>query len=306
MSLPRVSVILPVYNRAATIRRCVDSVRAQTVSDWELVVVDDASSDGTTAIIAGYHDPRIRILRHEQNRGAAAARNTALRDARCEFLAWIDSDDEWLPDKLAQQLALLERTGADACACDYFMSTAGHEHPVRIPASADWRRTLHTECRLAAGSTLLVRRACVEKIGLLDESLRSHEDWDWCLRLAKHFRLTVVPELLARIHYAGPRDPRVAAECDRAFFEKHTAEFGSFGVAHLRYVRALHHGRNVVAAFSAGEFRLGLQALGRTLAAKPLLPPTRYLAFALSFVDGLIGTRLIAAAERMRSRLQSR
>jgi len=304
MNPPRVSIILPVFNRAATIRRCVDSVRSQTLPDWELVAVDDASSDGSAAIIAAYGDARIRILRHERNRGAAAARNTAMRDARGEYLAWIDSDDEWLPDKLAQQLALLAATGAEACACDYFMSTAGHEHPVRIPTSEDWRRTLHTECRLAAGSTLLVRRACLEKIGLLDEALRSHEDWDWCLRLTQHFRLVVVPELLARIHYGGPRDPRVAAECDRAFFEKNVAEFAHYGPAHLRQVRGLHHARNVVAAFSVGEFRLGARALGRALAAKPLLPPARYLAFVLSFLDGLCGTRLIAAAERLRSRWQ--
>lgn len=306
MRAPLVSVILPVFDRAATITRCVDSVRAQTVSDWELVAVDDASFDDTATIIAGYHDPRIRILRHEQNRGAAAARNTAMRDARGEFLAWIDSDDEWLPEKLAQQIALLQRTGADACACDYFMVTAGHEHPVRIPASADWRRTLHAECRLAAGSTLVVRRACLEKVGLLDEALRSHEDWDWCLRLAKHSRLVIAPELLARIHYAGPRDPHTAAECDRRFFAKHRDEFASFGEAHLRDVQALHHARNVVAAFSGGEFRLGAQALRRALATKTFLPPTRYLAFALSFLDGLCGTQLIAAAERFRSRLQPR
>jgi glycosyltransferase involved in cell wall biosynthesis len=303
MNPPRVSVILPVFNRAATIRRCVDSIRAQTLSDWEIVAVDDASSDESAAMIASYGDARIRILRHERNRGAAAARNTAMREARGEFVAWIDSDDEWLPAKLTRQLAQLAETSADACACDYFMATAGHEHAVRIGTSDDWRRTLHTECRLAAGSTLLVRRACLEKIGALDEALRSHEDWDWCLRLARHFRLTIVPEVLARIHYAGPRDPRVAAECDRAFFAKHTAEFAHYGAAHARRVEALHHGRNVVAAFSAGEVRLGAQALARTLKVQPLLPLARYLAFALSFLDGLLGTRLIAAAERVRSRL---
>jgi glycosyltransferase involved in cell wall biosynthesis len=226
-----------------------------------------------------------------------------MREARGEFVAWIDSDDEWQPAKLARQCELLAGSGADACACDYFMATAGHEHAVRIGTSDDWRRTLHTECRLAAGSTLLVRRACVGKVGPLDEALRSHEDWDWCLRFTQHFRLAIVPEVLARIHYAGPRDPRVAAECDRAFFEKHRAEFGAYGPAHARRVEALHHARNVVAAFSAGEFRLGVEALGRTLKVQPLLSPTRYLAFALSLLDGLLGTRLIAAAERVRSRL---
>lgn len=303
MKPPRVSVILPVFNRAATIRRCVDSVRAQTLADWELVVVDDASSDESAAIITSDGDARIRLLRHERNRGAAAARNTAMREAHGEYVAWIDSDDEWMPEKLARQLALLDAGHADACACDYVMATAGHEHAVRIGTSDDWRRSLHTECRLAAGSTLFVRRACLEKVGPLDEALRSHEDWDWCLRLTQHYRLVIAPEPLARIHYAGPRDPRVAAECDRVFFTKHSAEFAHYGAAHVRRVEALHHGRNVVAAFSAGEFRFGVQELAQTLKVQPLLPPTRYLAFALSFLDGLLGTRLIAAAERVRSRL---
>lgn len=303
MNQPRVSIILPVFNRAATIRRCLDSVRAQTFSDWELVVVDDASSDDSVAVIEAYGDARFRVIRHEKNRGAAGARNTAMREAHGEFVAWIDSDDEWLPEKLAKQMALLDESHADICGCDYFMHTAGREHPVHIPPSDDWRRTLHFECRLAAGSTIVVRRACIEKVGLLDELLRSHEDWDWCLRLAKHFRIVMVPETLARIHYAGPRDPRVVAECDRVFFEKHRDEFASFGPEHLRLVQALHHSRNAVAALSAGEIRLGAQAVVQALAAKPLLPPTRYAAFALAFIDGLIGTRLIAWAERVRSSL---
>lgn len=303
MSTPRVSVILPVFNRAAIVRRCLDSVRAQTFSDWELLAVDDASSDHSVDVIAALGDPRIRILRHETNRGAAAARNTAMREARGEFVAWIDSDDEWLPEKLARQVALLDASGAGLGGCDYFMLTAGREHPVRLPRTDDWRRELHFECRLAAGTTLVVRRSCIDAAGLLDEALRSHEDWDWCLRLTKHARLVIVPELLARIHYAGPRDPRVVAECDRAFVAKHRGEFAAFGPEHERLVLALHHSRNVVAAFSAGEFRLGAAALREALAAKPLLPATRYAAFALSFVDGLLGTRFIAWAERVRSAL---
>jgi len=301
---PRISVILPVFNRAATIRRCLDSVRSQTFSDWELVAVDDASSDDSAAVIESYGDARFRVIRHEKNRGAAGARNTAMREARGQFVAWIDSDDEWLPEKLARQMALLDASQADVCGCDYFMHTAGHEHPVRIPPSDDWRRTLHFECRLAAGSTIVVRRACLEEVGLLDEVLRSHEDWDWLLRLAKQYRFVIVPELLARIHYAGPRDPRVVAEGDRVFFEKHRAEFASFGAAHLRLIESLHHSRNAVAAFSAGEIRLGARALAQALAAKPFLPPTRYAAFVFSFMDGLLGTNLIAWAERMRSTLR--
>ena len=92
--MPLVSVILPFYNRATTLERCVQSVRAQSYSNWELIAVDDGSSDGSREIVERYADSRIRLLRHETNRGAAAARDTAIRQTRGVFLALIDSDDE--------------------------------------------------------------------------------------------------------------------------------------------------------------------------------------------------------------------
>ena len=115
----KVSILLPIYNREKTLPRCLESIRAQTFTEWELIAVDDGSSDGSADLVAG--DARFRLLRHEKNRGASAARNTALAAAQGEFVALIDSDDEWLPAKLERQLAHLTARGADGCGCEYWM-----------------------------------------------------------------------------------------------------------------------------------------------------------------------------------------
>ena len=115
---PRVSIITPSYNSAETIDATLASVRAQTFADWEMLVVDDCSTDDSAARVAAVAtlDPRIRLLRQAKNGGPAAARNRALAEARGDFVAFLDADDLWLPEKLARQLAFMLRTG---CALSY-------------------------------------------------------------------------------------------------------------------------------------------------------------------------------------------
>ena len=155
--MPKVSVILPFYNRAATLPRCLDSVRAQTFTDWEMVAVDDCSRDDSAAVIERYGDPRIRVLRHERNRGAGPARDTAMANARGEWFALIDSDDEWLPGKLAAQMAALERDGRSRLSCGIAPQTRkgkgrGSRNP-RLPAAAPILRSIPTT-RSRHGSTV--------------------------------------------------------------------------------------------------------------------------------------------------------
>ncbi len=101
---PMVSVIIPTYNRAHVLGRAIRSVLDQTYQDFELIVVDDGSSDHTGEVVATFADPRIHYLRHEKNRGAAAARNTAIKTAQGEYIASLDSHDEWLPEKLLGEI----------------------------------------------------------------------------------------------------------------------------------------------------------------------------------------------------------
>ena len=103
---PQVSVVIPTYNRAHILGRAIDSVLQQTHRDLELIIVDDGSSDGTAALVRGIEDPRVRYV-HQQNRGVSAARNRGIAEARAEWLAFLDSDDEWLPQKLERQFSAL-------------------------------------------------------------------------------------------------------------------------------------------------------------------------------------------------------
>ena len=117
-SMVELSVVIPVYNREGSILRAIDSVRGQTFADFELIVVDDGSTDRTVAtIVSGCKEPRLRLLRHATNQGAAAARNTGILNARGEWIAFLDSDDEWAADKLLRQVEALSSAAPMTLAC---------------------------------------------------------------------------------------------------------------------------------------------------------------------------------------------
>ena len=114
-----VSVITPMYNAEKLIAKTIESVQAQTYQNWEMVIVDDVSTDGGSKIVGEYAqaDSRIRYLRHESNQGVSKTRNTALQNARGQYVAFLDSDDLWKPDKLEKQLAFMKEQGASFCYC---------------------------------------------------------------------------------------------------------------------------------------------------------------------------------------------
>ena len=161
MSAPLLTVVMPAYNAERYIAESIDSVITQTIEDWELIVVDDGSTDATKDIIARYQkrDPRIRLLTTPTNAGPAHARNIGLDHARGDLIAFIDSDDIWYPEKTAKQLAAMERVHADICYTAYIRQRDGHDTAtvVRVPASVTYRSML---CRnMIACSTAIVRRA---------------------------------------------------------------------------------------------------------------------------------------------------
>jgi hypothetical protein len=121
----RVSVIVPLYNKARFVQRSLDSIRAQTWTDFELLVVDDGSTDESAEVVAGYTEPRLRLIR-QANAGPGAARNRGLAEARGEYVAFLDADDEWLPEFLARSLACLERHGTACSASGYRLYPGGH------------------------------------------------------------------------------------------------------------------------------------------------------------------------------------
>src|SRR4030095_982853 len=106
--MPKVSVIIPTHNRAEFLRSAITSILNQTFQDFEIIIIDDASKDHTREIIAHFNDARIKVIHNQVSEGAAGARNIGIRNSTCEYIAFLDDDDEWLPEKLQMQICLLD------------------------------------------------------------------------------------------------------------------------------------------------------------------------------------------------------
>jgi glycosyltransferase involved in cell wall biosynthesis len=209
---PAVSVVLPTYNRETSIRTAVNSVLGQTFVDLELIVVDDCSNDGTVAVLETIDDPRLRVIRHARNAGGSAARNTGLAAARGPWVAFQDSDDEWLAAKLERQMQRLSGLGQGwvGCYCGMLVvnaplnpSAASDRRPsVRyVPSGRGPRPEGDMLERLLAQSlistqTLVARREALEAIGGFDPEMPALQDWDCVLRLARLGRIALVDEPL--------------------------------------------------------------------------------------------------------------
>jgi glycosyltransferase involved in cell wall biosynthesis len=195
--VPRVSVIIPTYNRAAMVTEAVASVAAQTYRDLEILVVDDGSTDGTGAALAAW--PQVRLLRHATRRGVAAARNRGAAAARGEWLAFLDSDDLWLPDKLARQMAYLEeRPGLFLCQTDETWVRRG----VRVNKPLSHRKAAGRiflpslqRCLISPSAVILPRRLLSDHGGF-DATLPAAEDYDLWLRLTWRHEVGLVDEPL--------------------------------------------------------------------------------------------------------------
>ncbi|MBR2320407.1 MAG: glycosyltransferase family 2 protein [Clostridia bacterium] len=164
--LTTVSVVMPAYNAAAYIEEAIRSVMDQTFTDWELVVVDDASTDDTCAVVRRLmtEDPRIRLVQNATNMGVAHTRNHGLDICHGEYVALLDGDDIWLPNKLEAQLALAAESGADILYCSYGIVDecgAPRSDDFIVPPTITYRETL--SCSVISCSTAMLSRRVVEK-----------------------------------------------------------------------------------------------------------------------------------------------
>jgi glycosyltransferase involved in cell wall biosynthesis len=189
-----VTVILPTYNRARSLGRAINSVLAQTHSELTLIVVDDGSTDSTETVVKSLTDERVRYLRLPENRGPAAARNAGIREAATEWIAFQDSDDEWLPTKLEEQLRAAATPGRDVVLVvsgyrlDIDEIVVRPEHTLRgedpTPDVLDGWPTITP--------TWLVKRTALEELNGFDETLPCLEDWELALRLTDRYGITAV------------------------------------------------------------------------------------------------------------------
>ena len=187
--MPKISVIIPTFNRCDLLRQAVASVLGQTEQDSEILVVADGSIDATAAFMASFAIAKVRYFRFPENRGGNAARNEGIRNATGEYLAFLDDDDLWEPNKLELQLKALAVSGADLCwtrvglyrADGSLRRFAYYPHPF-----SNQHRAIMNDNFIGGTSSVVVRRAPVLSAGCFDEALPALQDWDLYIRLLKN------------------------------------------------------------------------------------------------------------------------
>jgi glycosyltransferase involved in cell wall biosynthesis len=204
--MPRVSVIIPTYNRADMLTRAVESVLTQTYTDFELIVVDDGSTDDTVGRLDGFKD-RISIIR-QKRKGVSAARNAGIAASKGDLLAFLDSDDQWLPDKLAVQVDFFDQS-PNALICqteETWIRNGRRVNPKtrhQKPSGDVFEPSLHL-C-LVSPSAVMMRRTLFDLVGQFDENLPACEDYDLWLRVSARFPVYLIddPQI---IKYGGHDD----------------------------------------------------------------------------------------------------
>ena len=207
MPTPAISVILPTYNRLPYLRQAVDSVLAQTFTDWELIIADDGSDEQTRAYLASCEPlPRVRVILLPRLGNPGAVRNVALREARGEYIAFLDSDDLWMPSKLELQLAALQ--ASTDCQWSYTDHIRINHAGDSINSQRNPGRVLHAGhifehlMKLQVGvamPTVMVKRQLLERVGGFDEQQGLHEDHQMWLRLSLMSKICVLAEPLTCI-----------------------------------------------------------------------------------------------------------
>jgi len=210
---PLVSAVIPSYNYSRFVGGAVESVLAQTCRDLECIVVDDGSTDDTAGVLEPYAD-RVQVIR-QPNQGLSAARNTGIGAARGRYVAFLDADDRWFPEKIARQVALIEShpgTGAVGCWVQLTdgegVPTGRKEFPEHVPEPIALTDQMQRIAKRqfwvgGSGSGAFVRREVFDTVGPFDTTLRAAEDWDMWLRIAAAVPIRNVPEILVRICLHG-------------------------------------------------------------------------------------------------------
>lgn len=219
--MPKVSVIIPAFNAMKYLPKTVESVLDQSFSDFEVIIVNDGSSDETDLWVSRIKDSRIKLV-SQPNQGLAAARNTGIRNCQGEYIAFLDADDLWESTKLEKQVRILEADPQTGLVYTWvaFIDAEGISTG-RVFKNCEegnvWRRLIEHNI-VESGSVAMVRRQCFDMCGVFDQNLRSFvEDWDMWLRIAIHYPFQVVREPLVYYRQHSTSASRSWEEMERSF-----------------------------------------------------------------------------------------
>jgi glycosyltransferase involved in cell wall biosynthesis len=282
---PNVSIILPTYNRSKLLRRSIVSVLAQTYKNFELLVVDDASTDHTKDIVESFDDERIHYICHDTNLGGGAARNTGISKAKGNYISFQDSDDEWLPEKLERQLLVLNSGKGEGIVYSAYIRWASGHVSVHPPLDTDPLagdisiKQLRTN--LIGTPTLLVERTILEKVGGFDEALDRFQDWELIIRLSKVSRVLFIPEPLVLAHISPDsltKNLEAQAKALEHILDKHAESYSVYPAIRAKHEKTIGH-----CYCMSGEIEKGRHAFLRSLTLVPFQVSV-WMCMAISYV----------------------
>ena len=208
---PIISVIIPTYNRAYLIGKAIKSVLNQTYQDFEIIVIDDGSTDNTKETVKSFNNFKIRYICHTNNQGVSVARNTGIRASRGKYIALLDSDDEWLPEKLDKQIKVFKsefpEVGVVYSNVLYIDESGKNMNKLRNPKKVEGYiyEDLLGGNYVGTPSTLLIKKECFNQVGLFDDLLNAENDWDMWIRIAKYYRFALIKIPLVKYRFHSNR-----------------------------------------------------------------------------------------------------
>ncbi len=291
-----ISVIIPAYNRADLLPRTIESVARQTFKPLEVIIVDDQSPDDTAAVCARLvHEYRdqldIKYIPHEKNKGEGGSRNTGIRNARGSYIAFLDSDDEWISEKLERQAEFIVHHKVDGVFCEsYLVNNGDYKNAQQTSIDHDSiiaDHLLTRGCGYGTGTNLLIARQVIVDHPF-DESLRLFVDVDWLYRVAQHADIRVMHEGLAYYHKAPMRAGSYVREHADIFMKKYGRVIAPWPWYKKCQVRA-YMNWNVAFAYQLNQHHfMAAWYFLRGIGLWPLRNPKHYLFVPLNILKGFI------------------
>ena len=287
---PLISIVIPTYNRIEETHKALASIEKQTYKNYEIIIVDDHSE-----IPFKYKDTPfngLNIIRHPKNLGAAAARNSGIMAAQGEYIAFLDSDDEWHKDKLKEQISYMrQHLDISATTTGYTYLTDEGQSTVIPSKQSDWKKRLCKGSGLAPGSTLMVKSEAI-KGTLYDPKLIRLEDVDMLLRLVESYNFDVLQQVLATINRGAPPSSKVVELANLLFINKNRENFYSFGIFFGRYCVGKRYLETSIHFFGENQYKKGWKYLLKTLAMNPFQRAGMYLRI-FDYISGLSTHKLL-------------
>lgn len=203
-----ISIIMPTFNRLPLLKRAIKSVLNQSFFDWELIVIDDCSEDGTELFLKTVEDKRVRYIKLNKNSGACVARNMGIKEAKGDYITFLDSDDEYLPQKLEKQLKVFKESNDEnlgVVSCGRMDFRGGKLYQKSIPEKKEnyYLSLLSKEDRIGAGTPFLMVKSSIirDRNILFDSEMPAMQDWDFLIRICKYYNFDFAPDYLVKVNH---------------------------------------------------------------------------------------------------------